>query len=190
MSEQTTKKHEKLRSMQRVKANSPVGWLLTKLEESYSSANYPVVWQLTFQITHLGTFRSLHCLHMEKAKPLAPLDVKLFAYWVIIPMLFSSPEPSGWANSIPVTQPSVRQHFQTSSPLKPLGQLNSNFIWRLLRTWGWKFVQMVLVSWPRWPPCLYMVRTHLPQNQKADDLGAWYIALGVLGLPSLFKWCS
>ena len=29
---------------------------------------------------------------------------------------------------------SVRQHFQTSSPLKPLGQLNSNFIWRLLRT--------------------------------------------------------
>ena len=28
---------------------------------------------------------------------------------------------------------SVGQHFQTSSPLKPLGQLNSNFIWRLLR---------------------------------------------------------
>ena len=28
----------------------------------------------------------------------------------------------------------VRHHFQTSSPLKPLGQLNKNFIWRLLRT--------------------------------------------------------
>ena len=25
------------------------------------------------------------------------------------------------------------------------------------------------------------------QNQKADDLGTWYVALGVLGLPSLFK---
>ena len=31
-------------------------------------------------------------------------------------------------------RPSVRQQFQTSSPLKPLGQLNSNFMWRLLRT--------------------------------------------------------
>ena len=27
----------------------------------------------------------------------------------------------------------------------------------------------------------------LLQNQKADDLGTWYVALGVLGLPSLFK---
>ena len=25
------------------------------------------------------------------------------------------------------------------------------------------------------------------QNQEADDLGTWYVALGVLGLPSLFK---
>ena len=42
--------------------------------------------------------------------------------------------------------PSVRPQFQTSSPLKPLGQLNSNFIWRLLRTWELKFVQLVLVT--------------------------------------------
>ena len=54
---------------------------------------------------------------------------------------------------------SVRQHFQTSSPLKPLGQLNSNFIWRLLRMGERKFVQMFLVTWPRWPPCPYMVKT-------------------------------
>ena len=58
----------------------------------------------------------------------------------------------------PSVCPSVRQHFQTSS-LKPLGQLNSNFIWRLLRTRERKFVQMVLVTWPRWPPCPYMVKT-------------------------------
>ena len=56
-----------------------------------------------------------------------------------------------FANSIPVTPlsvrpSSVRQHFQTSSTLKPLGQLNSNFIWRLLRTRERKFVQMVLVT--------------------------------------------
>ena len=54
---------------------------------------------------------------------------------------------------------SVRPQFQTSSPLKPLGQLNSNYIWRLLRTRERKFVQMVLVTWPRWPPRPYMVKT-------------------------------
>ena len=47
-----------------------------------------------------------------------------------------------------VHQSSVRQHFQTSS-LKPLGQLKSNFIWRLIRMEEQKFVQMVLVTWPR-----------------------------------------
>ena len=43
-------------------------------------------------------------------------------------------------------RPSVRPQFQTSSSLKPLGQFNSNFIWRLLRTRERKFVQMVLVT--------------------------------------------
>ena len=37
-------------------------------------------------------------------------------------------------------RPSVRPQFQTTSPLKLLGQLNSNFIWRLLRTRERKFV--------------------------------------------------
>ena len=43
-------------------------------------------------------------------------------------------------------RPSVRQHFQTSSPLKPLDQLNISFIWRLLRMRERKLVQMVLVT--------------------------------------------
>ena len=41
-------------------------------------------------------------------------------------------------------EPKALQPLQTSS-LKPLDQLNSNFIWRLLRTRKQKFVQMVLV---------------------------------------------
>ena len=28
------------------------------------------------------------------------------------------------------------------------------------------------------------------QNRKVDDLGTWYVALGMCGLPSLFKWWS
>ena len=53
-----------------------------------------------------------------------------------------------------------------------------------------KFVQTVLVTWPRWPPCPYMVKTlnNLLRNQKADDLETWYAASGVRVLPSLFKW--
>ena len=73
-------------------------------------------------------------------------------------LFFAEPKAPRLAISIPMTpasvrRPSVRQHFQTSSTLKPQGQLNSNFIWRLLRMGEQKFVQMVLVTWPRWPPC-------------------------------------
>ena len=42
----------------------------------------------------------------------------------------------------------------------------------------------------KWPPCPYMVKTLknlLLWNQKADDLKSWYVALGTLVLPSLFK---
>ena len=31
------------------------------------------------------------------------------------------------------------------------------------------------------------IKNLLLQNQKADDLGTWYVAFGVLGLSSLFK---
>ena len=51
----------------------------------------------------------------------------------------------------------------------------------------WRFiVQTVLVTWPRWPPCPYMVETLknlLLQNQKADDLETWCAASGVRVLP-------
>ena len=82
------------------------------------------------------------------------------------------PNAHGWANRIPVTPSSVCQHFQTSSPLKPLGQLNSNFIWRLLRMGEQKFVQMVLVTWPRLPPHPYMVIT-LQKSSSPEPEGWW-----------------
>ena len=45
-----------------------------------------------------------------------------------------------------------------------------------------KFVRMLLVTGSKWPPRPYMVKTlkNPPfQNQKADDLGTWYVALGL-----------
>ena len=41
-----------------------------------------------------------------------------------------------------------------------------------------KFVQMVHVTSPIWPPCPYMVKTLkylLLWNQKTDDLESWYV---------------
>ena len=49
--------------------------------------------------------------------------------------------------------------FQTTSPLKPLGQCCSNFMWSLLGLREWKIAKMVAVHWSRWPPCPYIVKT-------------------------------
>ena len=51
--------------------------------------------------------------------------------------------------------------FQTTSPLKPLGQCCLNFMWRLLRLEERKIAKMVAVHWPRWPPCPYMVYIYI-----------------------------
>ena len=46
---------------------------------------------------------------------------------------------------------------------------------------------MVQVTWPRWPPCPYMVKTFknlLLKNQKTYDLETWHVALGTQALQS------
>ena len=46
--------------------------------------------------------------------------------------------------------------------------------------WGMKVSKIVHVTWPRWLPCPYMVKTFknlLLWNHKADDLETWYAAL-------------
>ena len=53
-----------------------------------------------------------------------------------------------------------------------------------------KVVRTVLVTWPTWPPCPYMVKTLknlLLQNQLTDDLETGYVALCMWVLPRLFK---
>ena len=40
---------------------------------------------------------------------------------------------------------SVRSHFWTTSPLKSLGQISSNFMWSLVLKGDWKFVKLVTV---------------------------------------------
>ena len=50
---------------------------------------------------------------------------------------------------------------------------------------------LIQVTWPRWPPCPYMVKTFknlLLQNQKSYDLETWHVASGTQALQSLYKW--
>ena len=64
-------------------------------------------------------------------------------------------------------------------------------MWSLCWMGKWNFVHRILVTWSRWPPCLYMVKTfesHLLRNGTADDLETWYAPLGTWALPSLYKW--
>ena len=62
-----------------------------------------------------------------------------------------------------VRQPSTiavfRSHFQPSSSTKPIGRSKPNFMWSLLEKWERKFIQMVQVTWPRWPLCSKVLKT-------------------------------
>ena len=69
-------------------------------------------------------------------------------------------------------RPSVVHHFQRSSSPKPLGQSNPNFIWSLSGMGEQKFVCGVWVTWPRWPPCPYMVKT-LQKSSPPEPKGQW-----------------
>ena len=59
-----------------------------------------------------------------------------------------------------------------TSPLKPLSQFCSNFMWSLLRLGERKIAKMVAVRWSRWPPCPYMVKAFKNLLQNQGCLGA------------------
>ena len=67
--------------------------------------------------------------------------------------------------------------FQTTSPLEPLGQFCTNFIWSLLRLGEWKIAKMVAVHWPRWPPCPNMVKTFKNPPPEPRTPWGWIFAL-------------
>ena len=83
--------------------------------------------------------------------------------------------------------------FQTTSPLKPLSQCCSNFMWSLLRLGEQKIAKMVAVLWPRWPPCPYMVKTFknlFLQNRGCPGTESLHKSSGMGGLSKLLKWWS
>ena len=74
-------------------------------------------------------------------------------------------------------RPSIRchpsiHHFQRSSSPKQLGQSKPNFMWSLHGSGERKFVRGVWITWPRWPPCPYMVKT-LQKSASPEPKGQW-----------------
>ena len=69
------------------------------------------------------------------------------------------------------------QHFQTYFRQKTLGHLKPNFIWSLHGMLGWKFVEMFQVTWPRWLPGPYMVKTF--KNLLLRNLWPWNLLYSI-----------
>ena len=72
-------------------------------------------------------------------------------------------------------RPSVH-HFQRSSSPKPPGQSKPNFMWSLHGSGERKFVRGIWVTWPRWLPPPYMVKT-LQKSSSSEPKGQWPWAL-------------
>ena len=84
---------------------------------------------------------------------------------------------------------SVRSQFQTSSPLKPLGQSKPNFMWSLPGK-GAKFYingPGHITKMAARPIYGKNLKNILLQNQKSYDLETWHVASGTQALQSLYK---
>ena len=71
-----------------------------------------------------------------------------------------------------VTEIILPVNISNISPMKPVGGLTPNFIWSLSRMGEWKFVRVIWITWPRWPPCPYMVKT-LQKSSSPEPKGLW-----------------
>ena len=87
-------------------------------------------------------------------------------------------------------RPSIH-HFQRSSP-KPLGQSKPNFMWSLLGSGEGTKVSLGHLGHMTKMSATPMygekpIKTLLLQNQRANDLVAWYVALVSCAHHNLFK---
>ena len=110
--------------------------------------------------------------------------------------IFSSSEPKAqwWAYRIgrPLSYVCSVSTFSNIVSSETTGLIEAKFHMELPWYGGTKVCsKMVLVTWPSWPPCSYMVKTLknlLLRNQKANDLETWYAASSAPVLQSLFNW--
>ena len=95
------------------------------------------------------------------------VDINIISNSSIVKNHFiSSPEPKAHWWAYRIGKP------LSSTLFKPLGRLKPNFILSRYEMGERKFVQMVLVTWPRWLPCPYMVKTL--KKSSSPESKAWW----------------
>ena len=72
----------------------------------------------------------------------------------------------GQGHFLTLTQSQLHMKLQTGFSQIPLGQSKPNFICKLSGSRKWKFIDMMLVTWPKWLPRPDMVKT----LQKSSSL--------------------
>ena len=76
----------------------------------------------------------------------------------------------------------ILKHHKFSQ--KPLAHLNSNFKWRFLLNAKYFGHMTKMAATPIYGKNIL----NRLRNQKINDLGTWYVAFGVWGLPNMLKW--
>ena len=130
------------------------------------------------------------CISVDFQESIGVCEVKVGTYNQINEYMTIYDNPRSWS-FIDLCPRSLRfSIFRFPFLKKSLACLKPNFIWSLSGMLGWKFVQLFRVTWLRWFPAPYMVKTfkNLFQNQEADDIETWYTASSAHVLSNLFKW--
>ena len=73
----------------------------------------------------------------------------------------------GQGHYLTLAQGLVHTKIQTGFSHKLLGHSEPNFVWKLSGTRKCKSNDMMLVTWPRWPLCQYIVKTL--QNSSSPE---------------------
>ena len=127
-------------------------------------------WSIYYRIQVTLHALLLNTEHCKQYNLLVNASIRYLPLFTIISkFVISSSLDQGWPISIPKAMASVilpsTSTFKISS-LKPC--------W-FLKVFEWKFVQMALVTWSRWPPCPIYCKKHIKiffsrtQNPMRDD---------------------
>ena len=103
-----------------------------------------------------------------------PISMKLgMKHWGLLPIIVCSDNDpgvtftyftaryvsiEGQGHFLTLAQGRVHTKIQTGFSQKLLFRYEPNFVWKLSGTRKWKSEDMMLVTWPRWQPCPYMVK--------------------------------
>ena len=114
--------------------------------------------------------KSENCWFSEHLQPVTWKQLKKWTYVSI----------EGQGHFLTLSQGHLHTKLKTGFSQKPLGQSKPNFICKLSGTRKWKFIDMMLVTWSRWLPCPYMVKT-LQKSSSLEmvDLFPWNLVCSI-----------